>query len=94
MPLPLISIADTERDFKVSPQYRASEISGCRDTDNDTLSGQLSWSRALQLEPGAFYVRGHGYLDYGRLFRIEQEEARLAQSQPLHSSTDFEHLDR
>jgi hypothetical protein len=60
MLLPLISIADTERDFKVSPQYRASEISGCRDTDNDRLSGELSWSRALQLEPGAFYVRDRG----------------------------------
>jgi hypothetical protein len=79
MPLPLISIADTERDFKVSPQYRASEVSGYRDTDNDPLPGpgELSCSRALQLEPGAFYVRDRGYLDYGRLFRIDQEEARL-----------------
>jgi hypothetical protein len=42
MLLPHISIADTERDSKVSPQYRAREISGCRDTDNDPLSGELS----------------------------------------------------
>jgi len=84
MPLPLISIADTERDFKVSPQYRASEISGCRDTDNDRLSGELSWSRALQLEPGAFYVMDRGTRSaLDRQLHIgahhnRQEEARLS----------------
>ena len=84
MPLPLISIADTERDFKVSPQYRASEISGCHDTDNDPLSGELSWSRALQLEPGAFYVRDRGIrspLDrhlHSCARHNRQEEARLS----------------
>jgi hypothetical protein len=36
---------------------------------------ELSVLDALQLEPGAFYVMDRGYLDYGRLFRLDQAKS-------------------
>jgi len=36
---------------------------------------ELSVLDTLQLEPGAFYVMDRGYLDYGRLFRLDQAKS-------------------
>jgi uncharacterized protein (DUF4415 family) len=59
LPLPLISIADTEWDFKVSPQYRASEISGCRD-DDKPFSGRRAKLAEHSGCEWLFYAHGKG----------------------------------
>jgi hypothetical protein len=36
---------------------------------------EVTWLDTLEYEPGAFYLLDRGYLDYDRLFRIEQSRA-------------------